>query len=326
MKRLKLAWPDWFRAGSRSVFGVSVAIGEHQARWVYGEVSVGDCLRFKTIQGHGGIPVSSVAEPQGQLISRDLLANLFQQVLFALPGQLPKPELLVICLPSRQAYFGELVVSESEDEQSIEFQIQDMMEAAAGNTEREAAYDWQLKSRLSDGSLTLAVAGIDQLQVDEVLAACEQVKLKCAGITLDSVASINGYVQMIRDDAALSSLRFLLHGELSRHRIRLAVFSQGVLFHESTEQSEEGFSLVQSVAALERLVATWAREGAMEEPGSVRLILGGEIMYAKGCDATVRRSQILSSRLLDVTPRKELAGQWHDSVVPYGALEAMPCA
>ncbi|HEX4878337.1 MAG TPA: hypothetical protein VFV39_00700 [Limnobacter sp.] len=325
MKSIKLAWPDWLRFSNRSVFALSLAVGEVQARWVYGEVIRGDKLHFKSIHGHGGVP-APVFSAQSQSIPREFFVHVLEQVMSALPAGLPRPQLLVVCLPAKHAYLGEVVVPEGEEEQAIEFQIQELMEAAAGNSQREAAFDWQVKSRLSDGNLTLAVAGVDQQQVDEVLAACQQLKLTCAGITLDSVAALNGYVQMIPDEKALESVRFLLHGELSRHRIRLAVFSQGVLFHESSEHSDEGFSLVQSISALERLVATWARDGAMEEPGSVRLVLGGETMYAKGCDATVRRSQILSPRLLDVRPRKELANQWHDSVVPFGALEAMPCA
>ncbi|HEX4843250.1 MAG TPA: hypothetical protein VFV57_06225 [Limnobacter sp.] len=324
MKRLKPRWPDWLRVSGRAVFGLSLAIGEHQARWVYGEVAQGQRLHFKTIQGHGGLEVAG--HTQAQFVASDVLAGLLQQILTVLPGHLPKPQILVLCLPARQAYFGELTVPPDEEEQTIEFQIQDMMEAAAGNTQREAAYDWQLKATSTDGDLTFAVAGIDQVQVDQVIKACQQFKMRCAGITLDSVASINGYLQMLQNNPALDSLRFLLHGELGKHRIRLAVFSQGVLLHESTELSDDGFSLVQSVAALERLVATWAREGAVEESGSVRLILGGEMMYAKGAEATVQRSEILSARLLEVRPRKELAAQWHDSVVPFGALEAMPCA
>jgi hypothetical protein len=48
-------------------------------------------------------------------------------------------------------------------------------------------------------------------------------------------------------------------------------------------------------------------------------------MYSKGCESTAKRSQVLSPRLIDISPRKELQGRWHDDVVPFGALEAMPC-
>jgi len=58
---------------------------------------------------------------------------------------------------------------------------------------------------------------------------------------------------------------------------------------------------------------------------SVRLILGGELMYAKGCESTAKRSQTLAPRIIDIAPRKELQNHWHDDVVPFGALEAMPC-
>lgn len=236
-----------------------------------------------------------------------------------------RPAYVVISVPSKHAYLGEISANKDDRENLIRYQIQELMEAAAGSSEREAAFDWQVKSELSDGSMNLAVAGIDQKQIDEILVACQACGLTCLGVTLDSIAAMNGYMQMAPEALKTSNIRFLLHGELSRHRIRLAVFSQGVLFNESMEHSEEGFSVVQAVSALERLVSTWTRDGAPEEVASVRLILGGELMYTKGCEATVRRSQTLSPRLQVISPRKELQTYWHDDVVPFGALEAMPC-
>ncbi|WP_370262833.1 hypothetical protein [Limnobacter sp.] len=325
MSKFKWTWPSWMRVYAPREHGLSLAIGEHHCSWVYGEVQRGACLRFSSILAHGAVPVETASDRQ-QWVTREALCGLYRQAVATLPAGSPRPRLWVVCLPARHAYMGEMVVPEGEDEALIEFQIQEMMEAAAGNSQREAAYDWQVKSRLSDGNLTLAVAGLDQAQVDEVLAASQSLRLACGGITLDSVASLNGYLQMLPHADSLNGVRFLLHGEMNRHRIRLAVFSQGVLFHESSEHSEEGFSLVQSISALERLVSSWARDGAMEEAGSVRLVLGGDTMNAKGCEATVRRSQVLASRLLDVRPRRELADGWHRSVVAYGALEALPCA
>ena len=84
-------------------------------------------------------------------------------------------------------------------------------------------------------------------------------------------------------------------------------------------------SVVQAVAALERLVMSWVRDGLPDEVASVRLILGGELMYSKTCESTAQRSQVLAPRLVAISPRKEIASSWHDDVVPYGALEAMPC-
>ncbi|WP_334119127.1 hypothetical protein [Limnobacter sp.] len=303
---------------------LSLSFGGDHCRWVYGEVERRDRLSFKSIHASGGCALGIA--PLGEAL---LTSSSLQKAMGDSLGQLPvssvRPLYVVVSVPSKHAYLGEISVAKDEREGLIRYQIQELMEAAAGESEREAAFDWQIKAELSDGSVSLAVAGIDQKQVDEILLACQACSLTCLGITLDSVAAMNGYLQMVPDALKMSNVRFLLHGELSRHRIRLAVFSQGVLFNESWEHSEEGFSVVQAVSALERLVSTWTRDGAPEESASVRLILGGELMYTKGCEATVRRSQTLSPRLMDVPPRRELQLHWHDDVVPFGALEAMPC-
>jgi hypothetical protein len=255
-------------------------------------------------------------------------ASLQQAIIGAirdLPPTLVKPQFVVFSVPSKHAYLGEIGVAKDERENNIRFQIQELMEAAAGQSEREAAFDWQVKAELEDGGVSLAVAGIDQKQVDEIMRACQSCGLTCLGITLDAVAAMNGYLQMAPAALKSTDIRFLLHGDLSRQHVRLAVFSHGVLFNESWEHSDEGFSVVQASSALERLVSTWIRDGAPEEVSSARLILGGELMYAKGCESTAKRSQTLSPRLIDISPRKELQARWHDDVVPFGALEAMPC-
>lgn len=259
------------------------------------------------------------------MLDASALTEAIQGAIAAVPAGLIKPQFVVFSVPSKHAYLGEINVMKDERESLIRYQIQELMEAAAGQSEREAAFDWQVKTELSDGSLSLAVAGIDQKQVDEILAACASSRVTCLGITLDSVAAMNGYLQMVPASLKTADVRFLLHGELSRHRVRLAVFSQGVLFSETWEHSDDGFSVVQAVSALERLVSTWTRDGGPDEVASVRLILGGELMYAKGCESTAKRSQTLAPRIIDIAPRKELQNHWHDDVVPFGALEAMPC-
>jgi hypothetical protein len=307
-----------------ALHALSLSFSGNRCRWVYGEIERRERLSFKSIHASGGCELS-LAPSDDALLTSTSLQQAMGNSLAQLPTMLARPSYVVISVPSKHAYLGEISVNKDESENLIRYQIQELMEAAAGASEREAAFDWQVKSEVSDGSISLAVAGIDQKQVDEILAACQACGLTCLGITLDSVAAMNGYMQMAPDALKAADIRFLLHGELSRHRIRLAVFSQGVLFNESVEHSEEGFSVVQAVSALERLVSTWTRDGALEEVASVRLILGGELMYTKGCEATVKRSQSLSPRLVAIPPRKELLTHWHDDVVPFGALEAMPC-
>lgn len=308
----------------KSVHSLSVSFSSGRCRWVYGEIEKQGRLSFKSILASGGAAMG-VVTPDDAVVTVASLEQAMVGALAQLPPGMIRPQYVVFSVPSKHAYLGEISVEGDERENLIRYQIQELMEAAAGESDREAAFDWQVKTELSDGSVSLAVAGIDQRQVDEILLACQRCGLTCLGITLDSVAAMNGYLQMAPETMASSIVRFLLHGELTRHRIRLAVFSEGVLFNESWEHSEEGFSVVQAISALERLVSTWTRDGAPEEVASVRLILGGELMYAKGCESTARRSQTLSPRLLDIPARRELASHWHDDVVPFGALEAMPC-
>lgn len=303
---------------------LSLSFSGDRCRWVCGAIERRGQLSFKSIYASGGCALS-IAPSDESLLTSVSLQEVMRDALGQLPASFARPLYAVVSVPSKHAYLGEISVAKDEREGLIRYQIQELMEAAAGESEREAAFDWQAKAELSDGNVSLAVAGIDQRQVDEILAACQASGLTCLGITLDSVAAMNGYMQMAPEALKAADVRFLLHGELSRHRIRLAVFSQGVLVNESLEHSEEGFSVVQAVSALERLVSTWTRDCLPGEVASVRLILGGELMYTKGCEATVKRSQTLSRHLVEVPPRKELQTHWHDDVVPFGALEAMPC-
>jgi hypothetical protein len=321
MKNLR----DWlFNFKSTNFYGLSLSFTGDNCRWVYGEILKKECLSFKSIRASGGGVLNSVSSDEA-LLSAAFLENAIRNSLSQLPVGSPRPQYVVISVPSKHAYLGEISVPKNEHENMIRFQIQELMEAAAGESDRSAAFDWQVKAEMSDESVSLAVAGIDQKQVDEILAACKVCGMNCLGITLDSLAAMNGYLQMVPKSQRNLDVRFLLHGELFRHRIRLGVFFQGVLLNESWEHSEEGFSVVQAISALERLVSTWTRDGVPEEVASVRLILGGELMYTKGSEATARRSQTLSLRLIDIPPRKELQAHWHDDVVPFGALEGMPC-
>ena len=310
--------------GRRKSMAVSLALGNARFRWVFGEIQKHGNLRFKSISACGG---GEPAEPVGDdgLWPSALLCAVLDDVISSLPKHVGKPDCIVFSVPSKNAYLGEVVVPKDESDNMIRFRIQDLMEAAAGDSKREAAFDWQVKAELPDDTLSLAVAGIDQKQVDEIMKVCSTHKLDCLGITLDCAAALNGYLQMAPDTPELAKVKFLLHGDLGRQRIRLAVFSHGMLINESWEQNDDGFSVVQAVAALARLVMSWVRDGLPDEVASVRLILGGELMYTKTCESTAQRSQVLAPRLVTISPRKEIASSWHDDVVPYGALEAMPC-
>lgn len=316
---------NWIaRLRRRPVLVLSLAVAGARTRWVLGTVLLGRVIRFQTIVASGGLKQPRLLQaegPWGRQWVDDALADVQAQT-----RRFGRPTGVVFAVPSRNAFLGELVVDQADDVLGVRYQIDEMMQAAAGETDREAAVDWQLKASSSDGADVLAVAAIDQEQVDDLLDAAAQAKLECLGITLDHVAAINGYLQMLPAALREQQTRFLLHGELNRQRVRLAVFSQGVLFHETMETSEDGFSVVQAVAALEKLVSAWVREGASDEAGEVRLVLGGELMTAKGSEATASRSQVLAPKLMDVPARRELAANWQADVVAFGALEALPCA
>lgn len=306
---------------------MSLVVGDAVCRWVYGEVTVGKQLSFHRIVASGGSTLNKVVgTADSSIMQSEDWVRLIRQCIGQLPANSVKPKDLVVCLPAKHAYFGEITSSREDDEQSIRYQVEDLLDAASGSAEREAAFDWQVKAELSDGMLAMAVVGTDLRHVEEISQACEQLKMECRGITFDNVASLNGYLQMLPKGRLISTQGLLLHGELNKHRIRLAVFSQGVLLNESVDHGEDGFSVVQAISALERLVMTWSRDQRDEQSGGVHLVLGGELMAAKGIELTIRRSTVLSPLWIEVQPRKELAAHWHEDVVPFGALEALPCA
>lgn len=310
---------------ARSAYALSVSFtGGGRWRWVYGEIKRERRLGFKSIRASGGGKLEQWSK-EDKLLASDLLQQAISRALSELDSGLYKPQFIVVTVPSRHAYLGEINVTEGESETAIRFQIQELMEAAAGQSDREAAFDWQVKASLLDGNTSLAVAGIDQRQVEEIVSACKACSLTCLGITLDSVAALNGYLQMAPAETRSAEVRFLLHGELSPHHVRLGVFSNGVLVNESWEHSEEAFTVVKAISALERLVSVWTRDGVPEEVTLVRLVLGGEMMHDPACEATARRSAVLASRLVAIPARQELKARWHDDVVPFGALEDMPC-
>ena len=239
--------------GRRKSMAVSLALGNRRFRWVFGEIHKRGRLHFKSIVAcGGGEPADPIADDG--LWSTTSLCAALDDLMNHLPKHAVKPDSIVFSVPSKNAYLGEVVVPKEESDSMIRFRIQDLMEAAAGDSNREAAFDWQTKAELPDDTLSLAVAGIDQRQVGEIMEACRIHKLDCLGITLDSVAALNGYLQMAPDSLQQANVKFFLHGELGRQRIRLAVFLQGMLINESWEQNDDGFSVVQAVAALERLV------------------------------------------------------------------------
>jgi hypothetical protein len=312
-------------SGRKRKYVLSIALNEESCRWVYGEVKSGASLHFERIVRSGALDVDPDDFKNQDLCSSTHWKKLINKIMSSLLPSDPKVEGVVFCLPFRYGYIGEMTIEQGLDEASVRYQIEDMLEIVAGREQYSAAYDWHVKQDLSDGSKTIAIASIDAKHLNEITEVCTKLKLVCFGITLDSVASVNGYLSMLPDAHKSLQLGFLIYAELNRMRVRLSVFSGGVLLNEVFESSEEGFSVIQAVSALERLVASWTRDSSTGPELSIRMVIGGELTESKNLDTTVRRSAVLSPMVIDIPPRRELAATWHRDVVPYGALEFLPC-
>ncbi|HEY1059199.1 MAG TPA: hypothetical protein VGE55_10770 [Limnobacter sp.] len=305
---------------------MSVCLDDSSVRWVCGSVVVRDGVyRFERIHASGRESVSQCLQTVEGSLDGDLLAKLLRRLLGSMRQGVPTPEGVVISLPDNWVYFAEIQTRQDDEEQSIRFQIEELLETVAGDEGVSMAYDWQTKALLSDGSMSLAVAGMDQRHVLEAERACKQLKLQCLGVTVNTLAGLNGYLQTLRSQAEPTWGPTLLHGQLGGHRIALRVYSEGLLLHESAEVNDEGFSAVQAVSAMEKLVSIWNRDHAARDAEPPRLILGGSLMATKGVEVIVRRSAVLSALWVNSPPRRELQAHWHDDVLPFGALEAMPC-
>ncbi len=196
-----------------AVPALSLSFTGDRCRLVYGEVERRGRLSFKTIHVSGGCELAGISADEPLLSSKTMQKAISDSIRQLSPSS-ARPLFAVVTVSAKHAYLGEISVGRGDREGVIRDRIQDLMEAAAGQSDREAAFDWQPKLELSDGSVSLAVAGIDQRQVDEILAACQVCGLSCMGITIDSVAAMNGYMQMAPDSLKTANGRFLLHGEL----------------------------------------------------------------------------------------------------------------
>ncbi|MCQ8895312.1 hypothetical protein NQT62_02515 [Limnobacter humi] len=320
-----LQFSNWSRSRTRTA--LSICVDESSVRWVCGRVATrGGVYRFESIHASGRESMALALQTAEGDLNGELMTTLLRRVIGSLGQATPKPEGVVIGLPDNWVYFGEIQTRQDDSEQSIRFQIEDLLDTVVGDAAVSMAYDWQTKAMLNDGSMSLAVAGIDQRYIAQVQQACKQLKLECFGVTANTLAGLNGYLQTLRDQADAADGTILLHGQLWAHRIALRVYSEGLLLHESADASEEGFSAVQAVSAMEKLVSIWSRDHAASDALPPRLILGGELMASKGVEVIVRRSAVLSALWVNSPPRRELQAHWHEDVMPFGALEALPCA
>lgn len=317
------AWLSSLRHNSSTV--LSLSLQENQARWVCGVVEQQQRFKLSRVLASGASPLSQWLNPETGIVQSEALANTLSNALGQLPSGV-KPSGVVISVPDKWAYFGELNTPENEQEDTIRYQVEELLESVMGDADRAIAHDWQLKSTLSDGSVAWAVAGIDQRHVDEIEMACSTLKLKLCGITVSNLAALNGYLQMLPQGQTRTGGSLMLYAHLDKHRIHLTVYQDAMLINEALETSDEGFTTVQAVSALERIVTIWSRDhGALSEQKPV-LIVGGAMMGTRGIDVIIRRSAFLAPLWLEVSPRRDLATHWHEDVVPFGALEALPCA
>lgn len=308
---------------------LSMSVHEHGCRWIYGVVRQSDVLSFASIRCSGGSSLAEGASISGDSLNAELLGGFVNSALEKIAsGGFQKPKAVVFSIPASRAFMCELVAESDGNEDDLRFQIEDLLAAAVGDQTDEMVYDWQskLEAVASDQGRPLVVAAVLKKLLDEILLACKTHHLKCLGVTLDNIAAVNGYLQAAEKYHLTGNPKFLLYGEICKHRVRLAVFIEGFLCHESQDFSEQGFSVVQSVASLEKLVGVWARGDQDQGEGTVKLIVGGDLMASKTAVTTIKRSRLLADKLFEVRPLPAIREHWYADVVAYGALEGMPCA
>lgn len=305
---------------------LSIQIHENECAWVYGQVIRKDFLKFKSVEASGVCGSNPSLLEQGGKVSTVGVSALLEGVFGALGAGYATPKGLVFSLPSRKHFLGGLTVSSQDSDEDIHFQVQEVLENVAGQSVEPMAYDWRDKTGAAPmGERPLALAAIHQSQLDALQAACAERKLTCLGVTLDNIAGLNGYMQGIKMKPSIEQARFLLLGELNPHAVRLSIFVEGIPFHETWDHSSEGFSAIQAISAMEGLVSTWSRGVNQLESGAISLILGGSLMSHKSTEQILKRSAILSPWWVPSSPVMGLNKDWHDVVVPFGAVEGMPC-
>lgn len=305
---------------------LSIQIHENECAWVYGQVIRKDFLKFKSVEASGVCGSNPSLLEQGGKVSTLGVSALLEGVFGALGLGYPMPKGLVFSLPSRKHFLGGLTVSSQDSDEDIHFQVQEVLENVAGQSVEPMAYDWRDKHGSAPmGERSLALAAIHQSQLDALQVACAERKLSCLGVTLDNIAGLNGYMQGVKMRPGIEQARFLLLGELNPHAVRLSIFVEGIPFHETWDHSSEGFSAIQAISAMEGLVSTWSRGVNQLESGAISLILGGSLMSHKSTEQILKRSAILSPWWVPSSPVMGLNKHWHDVVVPFGAVEGMPC-
>lgn len=305
---------------------IAVAFTDSHCRWIVGQVQKKDELNLKKIDASGAVKLDEDFFNEDGLVPAAKIFSCLDRLIAGLPAGQTKPSEVVFSFPPGRSYMGEVQVLPEDDDQLIRMQIEEMLEAVAGAAEKEMAYDWQRRAEMADGTLALAVAAMEKQQVLEVEEACRQLKLKCCGVTLNHIAALNGYVRMGGKRLIENQSTSMLFAELSKHVVRLSIFNNGVFFHENWESSVEEYSIVDAISALERMVGSWSRDGIGEVNPQTKLIVGGELMNLAASDSTLKRSELLNSRYFPIQAHPELTQRWHEMVLPFGAMEGLPCA
>ena len=132
-----------------ALHALSLSFSGDRCRWVYGEIERRERLSFKSIHASGGCELGLTPSDDALLTSVSL-QQAMNSSLAQVPTMFARPAYVVISVPSKHAYLGEISANKDDRENLIRYQIQELMEAAAGSSEREAAFDWQVKSELSD--------------------------------------------------------------------------------------------------------------------------------------------------------------------------------
>ncbi|HEX5486725.1 MAG TPA: hypothetical protein VFX23_12105 [Limnobacter sp.] len=307
---------------------LSMSVHEHGCRWIYGLARQSGVLSFASIRCSGGAEMEKGSDISGDSLSAELLGGFLDGALQKIgANQFPKPVVAVFSIPSSRAFMCELTAEKNAQEEDLRFQIEDLLSMAAGEQIEEMIYDWQpkLKQENDSAGQNLVVASVMRKLLDEIHLGCKAHHLRCLGVTLDNIAAVNGFLQAADKKDAIGNPRFILYGEICKTKVRLNVFMDGFLCHENQDFSEDGFSVVQSIASLEKLVEIWMRGEPDQGEGNSKLIVGGELMVSKTAMATIKRSRILADKIFEVKPLAQIQEHWFVDVVAYGALEGMPC-
>lgn len=309
---------------------LSIHLREDSSPWVMGLAIDRGCLHFDRVLEVGVTPSNPQLFANGGLVAEDGLMALMEATLNALHASSKvAPKSVVFVLPAQQCFLGQVTVGLEDSEEDIQFQVEDMLDEVMGYDAEPMTYDWQQRSASTTyAERQLAVAAMHQKQLEVFERVCHQKGLSCLGITLDHVAALNACQRagLGRTDASKDDSRFVLYGELNPHSVRLVVFVEGMPFGEHWERSEEGFSPLQAVTALEGLVNGWGRSVPEFEGQGLGLHLSGALLEQASTLQIVQRSPSLSTWAVPLSKPAHLPDPPQAWLAPWGAVEGLPCS